>query len=214
MTRRSYRQYCALARALDVVGERWTLLVVRELCAGPRRYGDLLAGLPGIGTNLLAARLKQLESDEVVTRVPTDDGRSALYELTERGRALEPLLAGLGAWGLELLGDPRDDDRFETSWLPMALRIRFRPDRATGVRETYGYEIDGAAFHVVIEDGEMHAGRGAADDAAFTLAADADSLVELAAGTLDPSDALASGRWQLEGSRAALRRSLRLFPPS
>src|SRR5712691_3728539 len=99
-TRRSYNQYCALARALDVVGERWTLLLVRELLLGPRRYKDLLDGLPGIGTNLLADRLKHLEDAGMIRRVvlPPPAG-SAVYELTELGRRLEPAVFELGRWG-------------------------------------------------------------------------------------------------------------------
>ncbi len=113
MSKRSYNQYCAVARALDIVGERWTLLVVRELLSGPKRFKDLLAGLPGIGTNLLTARLKDLEGYRVVRRtiLPPPAG-SKVYELTELGRSLEPVVAALGQWGLEFLDNPlsKEDD--------------------------------------------------------------------------------------------------------
>lgn len=213
MARRTYRQYCALARALDVVGERWTLLLVRELCAGPRRYGELQAGLPGIGTNLLAARLKQLEEDGVVQRARAGEAIGTAYQLTERGRELEPIVEALGAWGLDRLGARTEDDRFVASWLPMALRIRFRPDRAVGVHETYEYVVDGEAFEVRVDGAELTVTRGPAADPAFSLTTDAAALAELAAGTLTPAQALDSGRWRLRGSEASLARSFELFPP-
>src|SRR5262245_63048394 len=108
---RSYRQYCAVARGLDVVGERWTLLIVRDLLVGPKRYTDLLDGLPGIGTNLLAARLRELEQGGVVRRtvLPPPAG-STVYELTEVGRALEPVVMALGRWGVRFLDNPREGD--------------------------------------------------------------------------------------------------------
>src|SRR5918996_4677686 len=104
MGKRRYDQYCALARALDVVGERWTLLLVRELLLGPRRYTDLLGGLPGIGTNLLADRLRYLEQVGLVRRrvLPPPAG-STVYELTELGRELEPTVFALGRWGAHFL---------------------------------------------------------------------------------------------------------------
>src|SRR5262249_19104128 len=108
---RSYRQYCAVARGLDVVGERWTLLIVRGLLVGPKRYKDLLDGLPGIGTNLLAARLKELEKVGVVRRtvLPPPAG-STVYELTESGQALEPVVMALGRWGVRLMDEPHDGE--------------------------------------------------------------------------------------------------------
>lgn len=106
-TRRSYRQYCGIARALDVVGERWTLLVIRELMTGPKRFKDLLDGLPGIGTNLLTARLKQLEEDGLLRRtILPPPAKVPAYELTPLGQRLEPVLSTPGDWGQELLGPP------------------------------------------------------------------------------------------------------------
>src|SRR5215217_7201539 len=128
MSRRSYRQYCAMARALDVLGERWTLLIVRELLTGPKRFKDLLGGLPGIGTNLLAGRLKELEGEGLLRRttLPPPAG-SAVYELTGRGRDLEPVLMGLARWGVDLLGEPRPGEAFKPAWEP-DLILRTDPD--------------------------------------------------------------------------------------
>jgi DNA-binding HxlR family transcriptional regulator len=134
--KRSYRQYCGLARTLDLVGERWTMLVVRNLLLGPKRYGDLLAGLPGITTNLLAQRLRELESAGIVSRVRLPAPASAeAYDLTDLGRELEPAVHALGAFGTRhLLGKPRRDDRFDLAWGLLSLKRRYRR-RARAVLE-------------------------------------------------------------------------------
>lgn len=119
---RTYAQMCLVARAMDVLGERWTLLIIRELGLGPRRFSDMLDGLPGIGTNLLSARLKHLEHHDVVTRIPLGGpGHSHAYQLTERGEAITPILAGLAQWGAGLEAPPTDyADR--TRWALFAMR--------------------------------------------------------------------------------------------
>lgn len=130
--RRSYDQHCGLARALDVIGERWTLLVVRDLLLGPRRYGDLLAGLDGITTNLLAKRLRELTVAGLVEKRPLAPPHSGeVYALTERGRALEPVVAELGRWGTPLLDSPRRTDRRDFGWALLSLKRRY-PGRGSG----------------------------------------------------------------------------------
>ncbi|KJS55817.1 HxlR family transcriptional regulator [Streptomyces rubellomurinus subsp. indigoferus] len=117
MSRRSYDQYCAVARALDAVGERWSLLIVRELLGGPRRYTDLHADLPGVSTDILAARLKQLEGEGLAVRRKLERPASAtVYELTERGAELRPVIEALGAWGLGALGEQRPTDAVREHW--------------------------------------------------------------------------------------------------
>jgi DNA-binding HxlR family transcriptional regulator len=124
--RRSYQQYCGLAKALDVVGERWTLLIVRNLILGPLRYGDLLRGLPGITTNLLAKRLKEMEAAGLVERVRRATSESAFaYQLTELGRGLEPAIHALGSWGFRQAGPRSDAERTDLDWLFVALRRRY-----------------------------------------------------------------------------------------
>ena len=109
---------------MDVVGERWTLLLVRELLLGPRRYGDLLESLPGLTTNLLARRLKQLEADGIAERIELDAGARA-YRLTKRGAALEPVIMELGRWGGALLDMPRPEDRTDMAWGLISMKRRF-----------------------------------------------------------------------------------------
>src|SRR5215831_15975055 len=126
---RRYHQYCAVARALDVVGERWTLLIARELLLGPRRFTDLAAGLPGIGSSVLTTRLKELErSGLVVRRTLPPPAASVVYELTDLGRGVGPVLAALAEWGLNVLGPPRDDDQIMSSWLVLGLAVTAEPD--------------------------------------------------------------------------------------
>ena len=128
--KRSYQQYCSLARALDIIGERWTLLIVRDLLGGPRRYKDLQESLDGIGSNLLAARLKDLESAGLVENIKQPPPSSVKsYQLTARGRTLEPTVASLAHWGLDLLAAPRQNDHWQPQWNHVALKARFNPQK-------------------------------------------------------------------------------------
>ena len=129
MAARSYGQYCGVTTAVELIGERWALLIVRDLLVGPRRYTDLKQGLPRIPTNILSTRLKELQAGGVVRRAPLF--RSGLvYELTEYGRRLEPIVLALGRWGFEKMGDPGEGDEVTPDSLTMALRTAFRPERA------------------------------------------------------------------------------------
>jgi DNA-binding HxlR family transcriptional regulator len=121
--RRSYDQFCSVARALDVVSERWTLLIVRNLMLGPRRYSELMAELPGITTNLLAARLQTMEADGLISR---RDGSPARYELTALGASLEPVVVELGRWGANFMDQPRRRDTMNPGWGLLALKRRYR----------------------------------------------------------------------------------------
>jgi DNA-binding HxlR family transcriptional regulator len=129
---RTYGQYCGVTTAVELVGERWAMLIVRDLLVGPRRYTDLKQGLPKIPTNILSARLKELQEGGVVRRVPLADG-GLVYELTEYGRDLEPIVLALGRWGFRQMGDPQPDDVVTGDSLTMALRTAFRPDVAAGL---------------------------------------------------------------------------------
>jgi DNA-binding HxlR family transcriptional regulator len=131
-----YDQYCPIAHALGLVGERWALLIVRELLQGPKRYTDLAAQLPGIGTNILAARLKDLETCGVLTkrRLPPP-AASQVYELTPYGLGLKPVMRELAVWGIRSLGAPQDDDELYRGWLEGALDTVFAPVAPTGAFE-------------------------------------------------------------------------------
>ncbi|MDX2764866.1 winged helix-turn-helix transcriptional regulator, partial [Streptomyces europaeiscabiei] len=145
--RRSYDQYCSAARALDLVGDRWTLLIVRELLAGPRRYTDLHADLPGVSTDVLASRLKGMERDGLTTRrrLPPP-GAVYVYELCPRGRELLPVLQALGAWGEGALGERRATDAVRAHWFALPL-----------LRGLEGVSAGSAGLvEVRLEEGEFH----------------------------------------------------------
>jgi DNA-binding HxlR family transcriptional regulator/putative sterol carrier protein len=192
MSGRSYDQFCGLAKALDILGERWTLLVVRELLLGPQRYSDLIEGLPGIGTNLLASRLKALEAHGLVARrrLPAP-AASHVYELTDRGRALEPAIHELIRWGLDLLAEPGDKDVFRTGWLVTALRAAFRPEMARGVHRSYRLVVGGQPFTARVSEGAIDARAGDEGDVDVEVSLDEDTLKAIASGQLAAEDAVA-----------------------
>jgi DNA-binding HxlR family transcriptional regulator len=161
-----YDQYCPVAHALGLIGERWSLLIVRELLHGPKRYTDLAGSLPGIGTNILAARLKELESCDVISKHRLDPpAASTVYELTPYGLALKPIMRELALWGLRSIGPPTDEDDFAPGWLYDALDNVFAPDAPAGSFEfRIGSELAG------IVDGEAR--RGPIDEPDVVVAAD------------------------------------------
>ncbi|MFF9068733.1 winged helix-turn-helix transcriptional regulator [Streptomyces sp. NPDC014891] len=204
--RRSYDQHCAAARALDLVGDRWTLLVVRELLAGPRRYTDLHADLPGVSTDMLAGRLKDMEGAELVTRRRLPPPASAfVYELTPRGRGLLPVLRTLAAWGAPDLGEPRPTDAVRAHWYAIPLLGALGGLGAGVVQVT----LDEGEFFVRIGDdgtasygdGVYGAGTGEAPDAG--LRTDAATCRALADGGLTLAEAIETGRAVLERHAAA-----------
>src|SRR5438132_8508704 len=134
VTRRSYADGCAAAHALDLVGERWAMLIVRELVLGPKRFSDLRAGLPGIASNVLTTRLRELEASGVVARreLPRP-AASMVYELTEYGREFEPVMLALGRWGARTLGERSEGQTLRSEWVAVAMRAFFRPEAADGL---------------------------------------------------------------------------------
>jgi DNA-binding HxlR family transcriptional regulator len=210
--KRSYGQYCGVARALDLVGERWTLLVVRELIVGPQRYKDLLEALPGIGTNLLAARLRELEDAGIVARrkLPPP-AASQVYELTDFGRELDPIVTALGRWGRKRLEPEPGDDVFVGRWLLFALHTNFAPEQAAGVRETYELRCDDVVLHARVEDGKLTLGQGQAEAPDVVLETGLQDLFALARGDLTPAAAIRAGRLRTSGGRAAFDRFWKVF---
>jgi DNA-binding HxlR family transcriptional regulator len=149
-----YDQYCAIAHALELVGERWSLLIVRELLTGPKRYTDLSGSLPRIGTNVLAARLKELEAGGILTkrRLPPPTP-AQVYELTPYGESLRPVMRELALWGIRSLGAPEDDDEFAPGWLQGALDTVFAPMAPDG---SFEFRIGDEVASLV--DGQARAG--------------------------------------------------------
>lgn len=204
MAGRTYGQFEGLARGLDLVGERWTLLIVRELLLGPKRYKDLLDGLPGIGTNLLAARLKMLKEHGLVEvkTLPPPAG-SAVYALTERGRKLEEPLIALARWGMQFMEEPGESEVLRPGWGVLAMRATFQPEAARGVRETYELRIGADVFHIEVDDGTMEARQGAASRPDLILETDLETFLAIGAHQLSPIEAVVSGRARVEGDLEA-----------
>ncbi|MFF3321727.1 winged helix-turn-helix transcriptional regulator [Streptomyces sp. NPDC002889] len=204
--RRSYDQYCAAARALDAVGDRWTLLVVRELLAGPRRYTDLHADLPGVSTDVLASRLKDMERDGLATRRRLPPPSAAtVYELTRRGARLLPVLAALADWGAPELAERRPTDAVRAHWFAIPLLRALDAPQRTGVVEV---RLDEGVFHVRLgspgygEGPDYGDGPAAAPDACLTL--DADTCIALGSGELALADGVRAGRVKVEGDATVL----------
>ncbi len=213
MKRRNYRQYCATARSLDVVGERWTLLLVRELLTGPKRNKDLLENLPGIGTNLLAARLRHLEDSELLTRYKLAPPSGAtVYDLTPLGAELEPIVMALARWGQNLLGTPGDDDIVRASWSLLSMKALLRPERAVGFNETCEFRIEDEIFHASVAGGDVQAAQGPAHQPDLVVRTDTDTFLAVLSATLSPGRAVAEGRAELMvGDVSLLERYLYIF---
>jgi DNA-binding HxlR family transcriptional regulator len=210
---RSYGQYCGIARALDVVGDRWALLLVRELLyLGPRRFRDLRAALPGLAPNLLTRRLRELEKAGVVARdrLP-DPARVPVYRLTRRGRGLEPVLHAMLQWGRPLLGDPRGRDDLRVALTVMALRALSRPEDAAGVEAVFEFRIEGQVFQALVAERHMELLVGSQHPPDVVATAEAVVLADVAAGRADALEALSAGTLRLEGEPDALAHFVRIF---
>jgi DNA-binding HxlR family transcriptional regulator/putative sterol carrier protein len=207
-----YDQYCPMAHALSLVGERWSLLIVRELLHGPKRYTDLAHGLPGIGTNILAARLKELEAAQIVDkRKLPPPAASTVYELTEYGAGLSEPLYALARWGARTLGPPKPGEELYEEWGVNAFPALFNAEVARGLTETYVLKIGDDVFTARVVDGALETSVGAAADADVQVAVDMDSFFALATGELEPREAVRCGRAQVEGDLEALERCFRVL---
>src|SRR5690349_16794698 len=170
MASRTYADYCGLTHALELVGERWALLVIRELLSGPKRFTDLRRGLPRIPTNILSARLKELERDGIVQRAVLPRPASGVaYELTDYGRELEGPLTALLRWGTKTLGEPRPEDTVSAASLIMGMREMFRPEVAQGLRAAFEVRFHGCVIHLGIDDGTLDIDEGPAADPDLTI---------------------------------------------
>ena len=212
MVEHRYQQYCALARTLDVAGDRWTLLIVRELVAGPRRFTDLIDGLPGISRNLLAERLRGLERDGIVVRRElAPPVARQVYELTDVGRDLAAAMGPLIAWGTRRLGDRASGESFRTRWAAVAMSALADRTVATGVSETYQYVVGDSAFYFTVDDGSIQLHDGRAEDPAVVLTTDEETWADIASGTITASSAAATGALEVAGDRQAAKRLAKIF---
>ncbi|WP_435592374.1 winged helix-turn-helix transcriptional regulator [Nocardia sp. bgisy118] len=214
MTRRSYNQYCGLSRSLDLVGERWTLLIVRELMSGPKRYSDLVDTLDGIGTNLLASRVKQLDNDGLITRKQLPPpAASQVYELTPAGRELAAALVPLAVWGLRHRFDEprRGDENYRAEWTLVFLAALIDPAATTGVRAVFQFWIDDSPAALSIDNGRVVVTPGEADDTDVVVTTDLRTLADLATRDLDPDLTKAAECLMIDGDATVAQLLLELL---
>jgi DNA-binding HxlR family transcriptional regulator/putative sterol carrier protein len=208
---RSYGQFCGVARALELVGERWALLIIRDLLVGPRRFTDLRQGLPRIPTNVLSDRLKELEQAGVVRRrVLPRPAASVVYELTAYGSQLEEVVVRLGLWGAQSLGEPRPGEILTTDSMVLALRSTFVPEAARDLRASYELRLGPVTLHARIEDGTVSVAEGPLADADLIIEA-GPAVKDLMNGELSPAEALAQGSVRVRGDAALLDGFARAF---
>jgi len=187
---RDYGQFDGITRAVELIGERWAMLIVRDLLVGPRRYGELASGLPRIPSNILAARLKELQAVGVIRRAPRS--RIIIYELTPYGRELEPVVLALGAWGFKALGEPRDQQIVTPDAMTMTLRMAFQPLVAETLPATaYAARMGPTQLLITVDSSRLDVRRGDGPaDLAFVAGP---GIHRLISGELAPDRAIATG---------------------
>lgn len=212
MPRHRYHQYCGLARALDVVGDRWTLLIVRELVPGPRRFTDLIDGLPGISRKLLTERLRELEGDGIVARkvLPSPAARR-VYELTGEGRDLAAAIGPLIGWGLRRLGDRGSGESVRGRWGAVGLAALADREAARGVSETYQYVVGDSAFHFAVDDGSIQLHDGWAESPAVTLTTDEGTAADIVAGRATGAATVSTDAVTVSGDHRAAKRLVKIL---
>ncbi|MFD6071329.1 MULTISPECIES: winged helix-turn-helix transcriptional regulator [Amycolatopsis] len=213
MTARTYGQFCGLARALEIIGERWSLLVIRDLVLGPKRFDELQQGLPKIPMSILSTRLNELERHGVVQRrVLSQLDAGVVYELTEYGNDLDQIVLQLGLWGARSLGDPTADDLFTLDSAVLSLYTTFQPDAARGVHCAFEMHYGGEmVIHAVVEDGALTAGEGPHPDPDLVIEPRGPVMLKLLNGEMDAASALTSGAVAVKGDPDKLELFTRMF---
>jgi DNA-binding HxlR family transcriptional regulator len=211
MTGRTYGQFCGVARALELVGERWSLLVVRDLVLGPKRFTELREGLPKIPVSILSSRLNELEEGGVIRRrVLAKLDAAVVYELTEYGSELEEALLQLGLWGARSLGDPAPGEIFTVDAAILSLYTTFLPEFAEGVQVSFELHFGEVVIHALVDDGHLKVAEGQYADADLVIEA-YESLRPLFAGEITPAEVLAKGGVHVTGETALFDRFATLF---
>ena len=212
MAEHRYQQYCGLARALDVVGDRWSMLIVRELRPGARRFIDLVEGLPGISRKLLTERLRDLERDGIIARrqLPPPAARQ-VYELSEDGRDLAIAMSPLIAWGARRMGEPQPGESLHARWSAVGMAALANREATRGVNETYQYLVGDSAFHFIVDDGSIEVRDGEVEDPSVVVTTDEETWADIAFGKTSASAAAAAGALTVAGDRPAVKRIGKIF---
>lgn len=203
MVRRGYGQICGLSHALEIVGERWALLIIRDLLGGPKRFTDLRQGLPRIPTNVLSARLKELEQADVLRRrILPRPASAVVYELTDYGRELDDILLALGRWGAQSMGQPESDAIFTIDSLMMAMRASFQgqSEGSPPTAEPVSYEVrvNEIVISATVQDGRLEVAGGSQPEPDLVIEAQ-DGLAGLLTGRTSASEAIESGTVRIIG---------------
>lgn len=207
---RAYGQYCGLARAAELIGERWGMLIVRDLLVEPKRFTDLQRGLPGIPSSVLTTRLKELEGAGVVRRRLLPRPGGVAYELTEYGQELEPVVVAFGRWGAKSLGDPREGETVTPDSMVMALRTTFRPEAARGLRAHYEVRLGEIVLSAIVNDGALDVKAGSRPDPDCIIEA-GPAIRMLMAGEVSAAQAIADGFVSVGGDRTLFDRFAAIF---
>jgi DNA-binding HxlR family transcriptional regulator len=213
MSTRTYGQFCGIARALEIVGERWSLLIVRDLVLGPKRFTELQTGLPRIPASTLSARLNELEQAGVLRRrlLPQLDA-AVVYELTEYGSELDQIVLDLGLWGARSLGRPAQDDVLPLDAAILSLYTTFQSEKAKGIHATYELHYPGGIIlHAIVEDGALKVAGGAHSGADAVIEPLAPFIKDLMTGELSAAEATRTGKVRVEGSAEYLELFTELF---
>jgi DNA-binding HxlR family transcriptional regulator len=218
MGKRSYHQFCPLALALDVIGERWTLLIVRELLAGPKRFTDLMDGLPGIGSNLLSKRLKEMETYELIAKshLPPP-AASTVYEMTPLGLSLEPLVAAIAQWGVWVMTfkpEEKETLHFKAAWAMLGMKHGYNEELAREMSGSYQLEVGSEVLHVVVADGVVEPRLGPAEDPVLTASMDLDTYKALVLMESTIEELIETGLVLIEGPLEEALRFYELFLPA
>src|SRR2546423_7010902 len=213
VTNRSYGQFCAAAKALDVLGERWTLLVVRELLLGPRRFTDLLAALSGVGPSVLTSRLRRLEANGVIRREQLPPPASSwVYQVTEAGLGVALVVKALADWGVQLLDIPVPGETVRADWLALQMAVSVPAEVVAGIRESYQIHCDDEVLHLVLTGMGIQALSGSAPSAPdLTIWTDHAAFAELSLGRTSLMDLVTTRRARVSGDVATVGRPARLF---
>ena len=210
--KRHYGQFCGLAAGLDIVGERWTLLIIRELLLAPARFSEIADNLPGIGPNLLSDRLRSLSERGLIEAAPVPgDGRGKQYRLTELGEELREPLLQLARWGMGFLSEKDVGGISRGAWGFLAVQAMIHGQDVPDVIENYEFRVDDDVFHLRLAGGKALAVRGPAEDPAIVVRTDATTFVKIGAEMLNPFDALVSGALRIDGDPGAAQRCTRLL---
>ncbi|HEY4370639.1 MAG TPA: helix-turn-helix domain-containing protein [Burkholderiales bacterium] len=211
--KRSYEDACAAAHALDLVGERWALLIAREMILGPKRFSDLRTGLPAISPNVLTQRLQELEQASVIVRRKLAPPAGAwVYELTEWGHGLEEIIMALGRWGVRSPQLPLGERAISVDGLILSFRSMFDPKQAAGFKAAFEFHFQEDVFHAEVAGPRFSIARGAARGPDTRVEADPNLLGGLAYGGVDLNTVLREGQVRLLGDKPAFKRFLTLFP--